>query len=187
MLQMSRFSLLHKSLDQMLSETEPHAAIHFGPRIQIFAQLVPIPHHYFRLAFCNDRTVRLGSVVPGKGNIVDEGTLIDVGKIVISDVQLGMTALHKVNFLAMLTLDRKLCAIRHGLGGTQRQELLELTSGQHGKVLVVQFLLFLRQGSTPLIGNEKASCASVDSDEKRTPLERDAERTGMQEMEGHQS
>jgi len=126
---MSRLSLLHKSLDQMLSETESHVAVHIGPRLQIFAQCLPIPHNDFRIPVCDHRAVRLGSIVPGKGNIVDEGSLVDVGKMIISNVELGMAALHEVNFLTMLALNRQLCPVRHGLGGTQRQQLLELPSG----------------------------------------------------------
>jgi len=38
-----------------------------------------------------------------------------------------------------------------------------------------------------LIGNEEARCASVDGDEKGTPLQRNAQRTWMEQVEGHQS
>ena len=66
--------------------------------------------------------------MPGEGNIIDEGSLVDDSKMTIPNVELGMAALHEENFLTMLTLYRQLRPVDHGLGGTQRHQLLELPS-----------------------------------------------------------
>ena len=66
--------------------------------------------------------------MPGEGNIIDEGSLVDVGKMIIANVKLGMAALHEINFLTVLALCCQLRPVGHGLGGTQRQQLLELPS-----------------------------------------------------------